>query len=99
MQDSEHTQTLSFGLSIQTGSSENLDEGCLESRRVRNEVNRLDNECRDWEDIHDTVVDNANLVKNSTQLLVQKALVNYPTLLSGYCRFLEGVVRSKASDC
>ncbi|WP_255191287.1 transposase [Natronobeatus ordinarius] len=74
MQDAGLTQTLSFGLTIQTGSPDNLYEGCLEARRVRNEVNRLDREGWDWDDIHDTVVDNANLVKNTTQLLVQKAL-------------------------
>jgi len=74
MQDAGLTQTLSFGLTFQTGSSDNLHDGCLEARRVRNEVNRLDKEGWDWDDIHDTVVDNANLVKNTTQLLVQKAL-------------------------
>lgn len=74
MQESELTETLSFGLVIHEGSSDNLHEGCLEARRVRNEVNRLDREGWDWDDIHDTVVDNANHVKNTTQLLVQKAL-------------------------
>ena len=39
MQDSGLTQTLSFGLTIQTGSSENLHEGSLKARGVRNEVN------------------------------------------------------------
>ncbi|SEH18117.1 transposase, IS605 OrfB family, central region [Natronorubrum sediminis] len=79
MQDSGLTQTISFGLTIHEGSSENLHEGCLEARRVRNEVNRLDNEGWDWDDIHDTVVDNANLVKNTTQLIVQKALKELET--------------------
>nr|WP_241175385.1 transposase [Natronolimnobius sp. AArcel1] len=51
-----------------------MHEGCLEARRVRNEVNRLDKHGWNWDDIHDTVVDNANLIKNTTQLLVQKAL-------------------------
>lgn len=74
MQDSEPTHTLSFGLTIHEGCSENLHDSCLEARRVRNEVNRLDREGWDWNDIHDTVVDNANLVKNTTQLLVQKSL-------------------------
>jgi putative transposase len=74
MQDTELTHTLSFGLTIHEGSSDNLHEGCLEARRIRNEVNRLDREGWDWNDIHDTVVDNANHVKNTTQLLVQKAL-------------------------
>ena len=81
MQDSELTQTLSFGLTIQEDSSENLRDGCLEARRVRNETNRLDKEGWDWDDIHDTVVDNANHVKNTTQLLVQKALGEVETYL------------------
>ena len=79
MQDSGATHTLSFGLTLHEGRSENLHEGCLEARRVRNEVNRLDKEGWDWDDIHDTVVDNANLVKNTTQLLVQKALKELET--------------------
>lgn len=81
MQESELTQTLSFGLTIHEGCSDNLHEGCLEARRVRNEVNRLDKEGWDWNDIHDTVVDNANHVKNTTQLLVQKALGEIETYL------------------
>lgn len=79
MQDAGLTQTLSFGLTIQTGSPDNLHDSCLEARRVRNEVNRLDREGWDWNDIHDTVVDNANHVKNTTQLLVQKALKEIET--------------------
>ena len=79
MQDSGLTQTLSFGLTIQQGSSENLHDGCLEARRVRNEVNRLDKQGWDWDNIHDTVVDNANHVKNTTQLLAQKALKEIET--------------------
>lgn len=79
MQDSGLTQTLSFGLNIQTGSPDNLHTGCLEARRVRNEVNRLDKQGWDWNDIHDTVVNNANHVKNTTQLLVQKTLKEIET--------------------
>ncbi|MFD1562806.1 RNA-guided endonuclease TnpB family protein [Haloarchaeobius amylolyticus] len=79
MQDSEPTHTLLFGLTLHEGRSENLHEGCLEARRVRNEVNRLDDEGWDWNDIHDTVVDNATLVKNTTQLLVQKAFKEIET--------------------
>lgn len=74
MQESELTQTLSFGLSIEQGSSDDLHAGCLEARRIRNEVNRLDKQGWDWDDIHDTVVDNANHVKNTSQLIAQKAL-------------------------
>jgi putative transposase len=57
---------LSFGLPIHGGCSDNLHEGCLEVRQVRNEVNRLDREGWDWNDIHDTVVDNSTLMKNTT---------------------------------
>lgn len=74
MQESELTQTFSFGLSIEQGSSDDLHKGCLEARRIRNEVNRLDKQGWDWDDIHDTVVDNANHVKNTSQLIVQKSL-------------------------
>lgn len=79
MQESELTQTLSLGLTIHEGCSDNLQEGNLEARRIRNEVNRLDREGWDWNDIHDTVVDNATHVKNTTQLLVQKALKEIET--------------------
>jgi hypothetical protein len=57
MQDSGPNQTLSFGLTVQTRSSDDLHDVCLEARRVRNEVNRLDKQSWDWNDIHDTVVD------------------------------------------
>jgi len=73
------TKTLSFGLTIHTGSPDNLREGCIEARRIRNEFNRLDKENRDWKKIHDTVVDNANHVKNTTQLIVQKAFKEIET--------------------
>lgn len=39
------------------GGSDNLHEGSLEARRIRNEVNRLDREGWDWNDIQDTVVE------------------------------------------
>ena len=76
---SELTKTLSFGLTIQTGSSDNLREGCIEARRIRNEVNRLDKAKHDWGEIHDTVVDNASHVNNTTQLIVQKAFKEIET--------------------
>lgn len=74
MQSSELTQTLSFGLDINTGSGDDLQNGCIESRRIRNETNRLDSHGWDWGDIKPTVVDNANHVKNTSQLIVDKAL-------------------------
>ncbi len=74
MQSSKLTQTLSFGLDIKTGGGDDLLTGCLEARRIRNETNRLDRQGWDWDDIKPTVVDNANHVNNTTQLIVDKAL-------------------------
>ncbi|PSP44585.1 transposase [Halobacteriales archaeon QH_6_66_25] len=74
MQSSELTHTLSFGLDIHTGSDDDLQNGCLEARRIRNETNRLDRHGWDWNDIKSTVVDNADHVKNTSQLIVDKAL-------------------------
>jgi IS605 OrfB family transposase len=71
---SELTHTLSFSLNIDTGSGNDPQTGCLEARRIRNETNRLDREGWDWSDIKSTVVDNANHVKNTSQLIVDKAL-------------------------
>jgi IS605 OrfB family transposase len=73
VQSSTLTQTLSFGLDIDTGSGDDLQAGCLESRRIRNETNRLDRQGGDWNDIKPVVVDNANHVKNTSQLIVGKA--------------------------
>ena len=74
MQSLQLTHTLSFGLDIQTGSGDDLQTGCLEARRIRNEVNRLDKEGWEWDDIKSPVVDNATHVKNTSQLIVEKAL-------------------------
>ena len=74
MQDLGLTQTLSFGLTIREGEPKNLHDANLEARRIRNETNRLDNEHWDWDDIRDTVVENATLVKNTTQRVIEKAL-------------------------
>ena len=74
MQSSKLTQTLSFGLDIHTGSGDDLQTGCLEARRIRNETNRLDRQGWDWNDIKSVVVDNADHVNNTTQLIVDKAL-------------------------
>jgi len=74
MQSSKLTHTLSFGLDIHTGSGDDLQTGCLEARRIRNEANRLDKEGWDWNDIRATVADNADHVKNTSQLIVDKAL-------------------------
>ncbi len=74
MQSSKLTQTLSFGLDIATGSDEDLQMGCLEARRIRNEANRLDRAGWEWDDIKSTIVDNADHVNNTSQLIVDKAL-------------------------
>jgi len=74
VQSSTLTHTLSFGLDILTGSGDDLHDGCLEARRIRNETNRLDKHGWDWSDIKSTVVDNADHVKNTSQLIVDKAL-------------------------
>ncbi|MEF8937336.1 MAG: transposase [Halovenus sp.] len=74
MQSSKLTQTLSFGLDIRTGSGDDLRIGCLEARRIRNETNRLDRQGGEWADIKSVVVDNATHVKNTSQLIVDKAL-------------------------
>ncbi|ERG94160.1 MAG: hypothetical protein J07HQW2_00594, partial [Haloquadratum walsbyi J07HQW2] len=59
------TQTLSFGLDIATGSPDDLHDGCIEARRIRNEVNRLDRQHWDWDKIKSIVVDNADHVQNT----------------------------------
>jgi len=74
MQSVELTYTLSFGLTITTGEPSDLHNGCLEARRIRNETNRLDKEGWDWDEITSVVVDNADHVKNTSQLIVDKAL-------------------------
>lgn len=74
MQESELTQTFSFGLTVQTGSPDDLREGCLEARRIRNEVNRLDKQGWDWDDIRKPVENRGNHVKNTTQLIIEKAI-------------------------
>jgi len=74
VQSSKLTQTLSFGLDIHTGSGDDLQTGCLEARRIRNETNRLDRQGWDWNKIKSVVVDNADHVKNTSQQIVDKAL-------------------------
>ena len=63
-----------FGLDIYTGSDDNLLTGCLEARRIRNETNRLSRAGWDWSKIKSSVVDNANHVKNTSQLIADRAL-------------------------
>lgn len=65
---------MSFGLDIHTGSGHDLQHGGLEARRIRNEINRLDKHGWDWSDIKSAVVDSADHVKNTSQLIIDKAL-------------------------
>ena len=79
MQSLALTQSLSFGLDITKGEPSDLQDSSLESRRIRNEVNRLDKQGWDWSDIETTVKNNANHVQNTTQLIVQKSLKELET--------------------
>ena len=72
-QSSGLTHTLPFGLAIDTGSPDDLQQAQLEARRIRNEANRLDREGWDWDDIKSTVMDNASHVKNTSREIVDKA--------------------------
>ena len=81
MQSSKLTLTLSFGLDIHTGSGDDLQTGCVEARRIRNETNRLDRQGWEWNEIKSVVVDNADHVNNTTQLIVDKALGELETYL------------------
>lgn len=68
------TRTLRFQLAITEGSPRFLTDGMLESRRVVNEVFRLDKQGWNWDDIKSVVVDRSTHVVNTTQLLIDKAI-------------------------
>jgi len=67
-------KTLDFQLDIQSDNESLLRDACLESRSVYNETIRLAKQGVDWDAIPDRVADDANLVKNTTQRVVAKAL-------------------------
>jgi IS605 OrfB family transposase len=67
-------KTLDFQLNIQSDNESLLYDATLEARRVYNETIRLAKEGVDWNAIPDRVADDANLVKNTTQCVVAKAL-------------------------
>ena len=67
-------KTLDFQLNIQSGNESLLRDACLESRSVYNETIRLAKDGVGWDAIPDRVADDANLVKNTTQRVVAKAL-------------------------
>ncbi|MCL9817498.1 RNA-guided endonuclease TnpB family protein [Natronocalculus amylovorans] len=67
-------KTLDFQLNIQSDNKSLLYDATLEARSVYNETIRLAKEDVDWNTIPDRVADDANLVKNTTQRVVAKAL-------------------------
>ena len=67
-------KTLDFQLNIQSDNEGLLYDATLEARSVYNETIRLAKQGVDWDAIPDRVADDANLVKNTTQRVVAKAL-------------------------
>ena len=67
-------KTLDFQLDIQSDNESLLYDACLEARSVYNETIRLAKQGVDWNAIPDLVADDADLVKNTTQRIVAKAL-------------------------
>ncbi|NIB99806.1 RNA-guided endonuclease TnpB family protein [Halobacterium sp. R2-5] len=67
-------KTLDFQLDIQNDNESLLRGATLEARSVYNETIRLAKDGVDWDTISDRVADDANLVKNTTQRVVAKAL-------------------------
>jgi len=67
-------KTLDFQLDIQSDNESLLYDATLETRSVYNETIRLAKQGVDWDAIPDRVADDANLVKNTTQRVVAKAL-------------------------
>ena len=67
-------KTLNFQLDIRSDNERLLNDATLEARSVYNETIRLAKEGVDWDAIPDRVADDANLVKNTTQHVVAKAL-------------------------
>jgi putative transposase len=67
-------KTLDFQLDIQSDNGDLLYDATLEARRVSNETIRLAKEGLDWDSISPRLEDDADLVKNTTQRIVAKAL-------------------------
>jgi IS605 OrfB family transposase len=67
-------KTLDFQLDIQSDTESLLYDACLEARSVYNETIRLAKQGVDWDAIPNRVADDADLVKNTTQRVVAKAL-------------------------
>ena len=67
-------KTLDFQLNIQSDNESLLYDATLEARSVYNESIRLAKQDVDWDAISSRIADDSNLVKNTTQCLVSKAL-------------------------
>ena len=67
-------KTLDFQLNIQSDNEGLLEDATLESRWAYNETIRLAKQGVDWNEIPDRMTDDADLVKNTTQRVVAKAL-------------------------
>ena len=67
-------KTLDFQLNIQSDNESLLEDATLESRWAYNKAIRLAKQGVDWDEIPDRVADDADLVKNTTQRVVAKAL-------------------------
>jgi hypothetical protein len=67
-------KTLDFQLNIQSDNESLLEDATLQSRSVYNETIRLAKQGVDWDTIPDRVADDADLVKNTTQRVVAKAI-------------------------
>ena len=67
-------KTLDFQLDIQSNNESLLHDATLESRWVYNETIRLAKQGGDWNSISSRLEDDADLVKNTTQRIVAKAL-------------------------
>ena len=72
--DQTLVKTLDFQLNIQSDNESLLYDATFESRRAYNETIRLAKQGVEWDDIPDRVADDADLVKNTTQRVVAKAL-------------------------
>ncbi|WP_135302538.1 RNA-guided endonuclease InsQ/TnpB family protein [Haloarcula amylovorans] len=68
------TKTLVFQLDVESGNEDLIYDAVLEARAVYNETIRLAKQGVEWQAIPDRVADDADLVKNTTQRIVAKAL-------------------------
>ncbi len=67
-------KTLDFQLDVQSNNESLLHDACLEARGAYNETIQLAKQGVDWDAITSRVADDADLVKNTTQRVVSKAL-------------------------